>query len=129
MSSFYKYLSEQFEMVLSLEEFCDVACASWLVEFSENVKALDITWCTGDLCDVQAHSAVGPVWLQGQVVDVHPGGAVQVRILRRSMQTCKSNWIHPMHLMPRGAKCGNLKMNNLWTPTNEIEWAVHPPLP
>lgn len=127
MSSFNRYLSDQFEMVLSFDEFCVVACALGLVEFHEKAKVFDVVWRKNDFCDVQAHSKGGHVWLRGQVVEVDSGGAVKVRILRRSVQNCKANWIHPMHLMPCGTQCTSLKVNSLWTPTSEIEWAVHPP--
>lgn len=121
-------------MVLSLDEFCTVACdvdyASWLLEFSENVKTFDIQWRGEKKCDVQAYCrGGGTMWLQGKVLDVHPSGAVCVQILRRSTQTCKPNWVHPMHLLPCGAECTSPKMNNLWTPMNEIDWAVYPLLP
>jgi hypothetical protein len=111
------------------EALHSVTVALCLVEeFHETVKVgLKNVWHVNDLCDVQARSTMGHVWLRGKIVAIQPGpgGAICVQILRRSVQTCYPNWIHPLHLMPCGTRCVHSSMNTLWTPENEIEWAVH----
>lgn len=118
--------NEQQGAYQSLEELYDVVCADWLLEFYKTPKGgYAVDWGVGDLCDVQAHSTRGPVWLRGKIISIDPSGAVCVKILRRPAQTCRPNWIHPLHLMPHGTQCMSQRMNELWTPKNEVEWAVN----